>query len=64
MREKPALETMTPGRITFGAGAAMTVFLRGPLWDLGSDGRTLVWTDGDQRLGAHVDGGALSVAWL
>lgn len=43
---------------------AMTVFLRGHLWDLGADGRTLSLTGDGLELGEEVDGAALSVLWL
>ncbi len=42
----------------------MNVFLRGRIWDLGSDGRTIV-VHGDQvTLGPHVPGAVITNLWL
>lgn len=46
------------------ARAGLTSFLRGELWDLGSDGRAIA-VDGDGvRLGAQTEGAAIAVLWL
>lgn len=42
----------------------MNVFLRGDLWDLGSDGHTLTIRGGDVYQAAHVDGAAIVNSWL
>jgi len=46
------------------ARAGINVFLRGDLWDLGSDGHTLARIGKDFHEGAHVKGAALHNFWL
>jgi predicted amidohydrolase len=53
-----------PARINLSSARAGGIaFLRGALWDLGSDGRTLGITQGEQFVGADEPGGAVSVLW-
>lgn len=44
----------------------LNVFLRGKLWDLGSDGTTIILNDqsGTPRMAPRVDGAALTCLWL
>lgn len=54
-----------PGRIAAsGAGAGVTVFLRGRLWDMGADGRTLAISGREVFEGADTDGAAITAVWL
>lgn len=54
-----------PGRIAeAGAHAGMVVFLRGRLWDLGSDGQTITVLDGATQTGPAVEGAAIVNLWL
>jgi predicted amidohydrolase len=54
-----------PGRFSkHGIRHAMAVFLRGHLWDLGSDGHTLLLHDGQLQEAPAVDGAALANLWL
>ncbi|WP_158272076.1 carbon-nitrogen hydrolase family protein [Marinicauda salina] len=46
------------------AAAGLTTFLRGGLWDLGSDGRAIVSANGETRLGGDVEGGAITALFL
>lgn len=63
--EKAWLSYSMPARAPeIGVERAMTVFLRGRLWDLGADGRTLSLSSEGLELGAEIDGAALSVLWL
>lgn len=63
--EKAWLSYSMPARAPqIGVARAMTVFLRGRLWDLGSDGRTLSLGGDGLGIGEAVDGAALSVLWL
>lgn len=59
------LKYSLPGRLrSSGANWGLTVFLRGALWDLGSDGHTIV-VDGPAVTEAkHVSGAALVNCWL
>lgn len=53
-----------PGRIgASGATAGATAFLRGGLWDLGADGRTLAAAPSGAFVGERFDGGAVTVIW-
>lgn len=47
-----------------GAHAGLTTFLRGDLWDLGSDGRAILADEAGIELGPDTDGGVISVVWL
>jgi predicted amidohydrolase len=47
-----------------GAEAAVNVFLRGQLWDLGDDGRTLAVVGRKATVGPAVDGPVLVNVWL
>jgi predicted amidohydrolase len=63
--EEAWLSYSAPARAPrIGVERAMTVFLRGRLWDLGADGRTLTLGGEGLALGDAVDGAALSVLWL
>jgi hypothetical protein len=54
-----------PGRIAeAGARAGIAVFLRGHLWDLGSDGQTITVLNGTTQMGPAVDGAAIVNLWL
>lgn len=54
-----------PGRIgASGARYGMNVFLRGRLWDMGSDGHTIAVADGEVIEARHVDGASLTNVWL
>jgi len=56
------LKYSLPGRIVqAGAKAGGAPFLRGDLWDLGSDGRTLAFTNGEIFSGEKRDGGAITL---
>lgn len=46
------------------ARAGLTSFLRGELWDLGSDGRAIIVEGQDVALGAQTGGAAIAVLWL
>ena len=59
------------GKYTMGGRAAaanikygVNVFLRGKLWDLGSDGETIVFGEGNLLLGEEKDGAGISCVWL
>nr|MBP8264468.1 carbon-nitrogen hydrolase family protein [Pseudomonas sp.] len=53
------------GRINQGgAQAGITVFMRGQLWDLGSDGQSLVASRGQHALAAESHGARLINLWL
>lgn len=53
------------GRINQGgAQAGITVFMRGQLWDLGSDGQSLVASQGQHALAAEGHGARLINLWL
>ena len=53
------------GRINQGgAQAGITVFMRGQLWDLGSDGQSLVASRGQHALAAEGHGARLINLWL
>ncbi|MCO6452718.1 MAG: hypothetical protein J5I90_18190 [Caldilineales bacterium] len=53
------------GRLaTTGARAGIHVFFRGQLWDLSSDGQSIVVLDGDVNMAPYVDGAALVNVWL
>ena len=59
------LKYALPGRIgAAGAHAGVNVFLRGWLWDLGSDGHTIMVRRGKVFEGAHVEGAAITNMWL
>lgn len=47
-----------------GARAGVNVFLRGRLWDLGSDGQTIAVTKEEIHLGPLVDGPAVVNLWI
>ncbi len=47
-----------------GARWGMTVFLRGRIWDLGSDGRTVIVYGDQVTLGQHLPGAVISNLWL
>ena len=49
-----------------GITKGLNVFLRGKLWDLGSDGTTIILSDqpGTPKLAPRVDGAALTCLWL
>jgi len=49
---------------TCGASAGVNVFLRGRLWDLGSDGRTTAFRDGEMRQLQATDGASVLNLWL
>jgi predicted amidohydrolase len=54
-----------PGRTAeAGARAGMVVFLRGHLWDLGSDGQTMTVLNGATQTGPAVEGAAIVNLWL
>jgi len=54
-----------PGRISeSGARAGINVFLRGDLWDLGSDGQAIAVTGGRTCRCPRVDGAAIINLWL
>jgi Carbon-nitrogen hydrolase len=42
----------------------VNVFLRGKLWDLGSDGETIVFGEGNLVMGEEKDGAGISCVWL
>ena len=42
----------------------INVFLRGKLWDLGSDGHTMIVTEGSLIEAQHIDGAAIVNLWL
>ena len=42
----------------------INVFLRGPFWEMGSDGHTVGLRGGEAVEATHVDGGALTNIWL
>ena len=42
----------------------VTPFLRGDLWDLGDDGRTIALGDGALLIGSETDGATITVVWL
>jgi len=46
------------------ARAGLTTFLRGDLWDLGSDGRAIAADAQGVHLGAAGEAGALTILWL
>ncbi len=59
------LKYALPGRIAAsGAQAGMTVFLRGKLWDLGSDGEPLVVSRGKLYTCPPTDGATIANLWL
>ena len=59
------LKYALPGRIgAAGAHAGVNVFLRGWLWDLGSDGHTIMVRRSKVFEGAHVEGAAITNMWL
>ena len=47
-----------------GARAGMTAFLRGELWDLGSDGAAIAFAGNVRHDGAYAEGPAVTVLWL
>jgi hypothetical protein len=47
-----------------GARWGMNVFLRGRIWDLGSDGRTIIVCGDPVTLGQHVPGAVITNLWL
>jgi hypothetical protein len=47
-----------------GASYGMNVFLQGCLWDLGSDGHTIVIKSGELTEGAPSAGAAIVNCWL
>lgn len=47
-----------------GAGYGINVFLRGHLWDLGSDGHTILVRGNEVIEGQHVAGAAMANSWL
>ena len=52
------------GRIkTVTAQNGFNVFLRGKLWDLGSDGYSIIIKDGQLETGRHVDGASIINVW-
>ena len=54
-----------PGRMgDTGANYGMNVFLRGKLWDLGSDGRTLVVRDNNLAKASHTPGATVTNCWI
>jgi hypothetical protein len=50
--------------LSSGAATGMQVFLRGRIWDLGSDGHTIAVTPQGVFEAPHVQGGALVNCWL
>lgn len=66
LTEGEAWQTHAPaGRLSgAGAQAGLTTFLRGELWDLGSDGRAILVDAGGVTLGPDTDGPAISVLWV
>ncbi|MBM7060894.1 carbon-nitrogen hydrolase family protein [Pseudomonas sp. UL073] len=59
--QRLALAGRLPGS---GAQAGITVFMRGQLWDMGSDGQSLVATPTHHRLAAEGRGARLLNLWL
>lgn len=47
-----------------GAQCGLNVFLRGRLWDLGSDGHTIGLRRDDVLQAPHVEGATLTALWL
>jgi hypothetical protein len=56
--------SMTGRGARTGIRHGMNVFLRGDLWDLGSDGHTLTIRDGEVLQAEHVEGAAIVNSWL
>jgi hypothetical protein len=54
-----------PGRLPgSGIPAGMTVFLRGKLWDLGTDGGTILVRGQKTNVLPNVDGASITNYWL
>lgn len=66
IRERDAwLAYAMPARIAAsGAEHGLNVFLRGKLWDLGSDGHTIATRGREAHQGPDVDGAALFNVWI
>lgn len=66
LREGEAwLKYALPGRIAAsGATSGMHVFFRGKMWDLASDGQTILVTEGRTIMAREVDGAAIINLWL
>lgn len=64
--EREAWKKYTMGRRAAAANIkyGVNVFLRGNLWDLGSDGETIVFGEGNLLMGEEKNGAGISCVWL